>query len=544
MNVWLAKLKVGQKLLLLVSIILLCLVGVKINSLSILEKNLYQDRELKTRDIVDATSAVLQRFHQLEQAGELTRPEAQQQALEIIKMMRYDGEQYLWIHDMEPVMIMHPFSTALVGKNIGQTKDAHGLRLFTEMNRVVKAKGSGYITYMWVKPGESEAMEKISYVKGFKPWGWVLGSGIYVDDVKSIYWQEASSAILLLIVILAVLITISMFIARSITTSVEALNHIMLKVAATNDLTLRAKVASKDEIGYMANVFNDMLTEFQEVVKKVTHTTITLSADAEQLSKVTYDTNEGVERQHQEIDMVATAMNEMSATVEDVARNTANAANAAEAAFAETHKGIGTVKTAEQAVTHLAREVEKASQVINGLESDCANIGSILDVIRGISEQTNLLALNAAIEAARAGEQGRGFAVVADEVRVLAMRTQDSVAEIEDMITRLQTGSRNAVVVMNEEKQRAASSVQHILEVVDALSNIDKTVETIKESSLQIATAAEQQSAVANEMNQNIVNINSMADVTTNGTKETDEATSHLNSLAKELKEETDKFTV
>lgn len=202
------------------------------------------------------------------------------------------------------------------------------------------------------------------------------------------------------------------------------------------------------------------------------------------------------------------------------------------------------MKTAEQAVTHLAREVEKASQVINGLESDCANIGSILDVIRGISEQTNLLALNAAIEAARAGEQGRGFAVVADEVRVLAMRTQDSVAEIEDMITRLQTGSRNAVVVMNEEKQRAASSVQHILEVVDALSNIDKTVETIKESSIQIATAAEQQSAVASEMNQNIVNINSMADVTTNGTKETDEATCHLNSLAKELKEETDKFTV
>lgn len=544
MGVWLAKLKVGQKLLLLVSITLLCLIGVKLNSLNILEHSLYQDREAKTRDIVDASSAVLEKFYQLEQAGELTREQAQQQAKSIIELMRYDGQQYLWLHDMQPVMVMHPFSTHLVGNDISQTTDANGLRLFVEMNKVVQRQGSGFVNYMWQKPGQSGAEAKISYVKGFKPWGWVLGSGIYVDDVEQIYWQEATDNIILMLIILVLVISISSVIARNITNSVEQLNETMLKVAATNDLTIRAEVDSKDELGYMASVFNDMLTEFQGVVRKVAHTTITLSADAEQLSKVTYETNAGVNRQHQEIDMVATAMNEMSATVEDVAKNTANAADAAEAAFVETHKGIGIVRTAEQAVTHLAREVEKASGVINGLEADCSNIGSILDVIRGVSEQTNLLALNAAIEAARAGEQGRGFAVVADEVRVLAMRTQDSVAEIEGMITGLQTGSQNAVAVMNEEKQRAASSVEHILEVVEALNNIDKTVETIKESSIQIATATEQQSAVASEMNQNIVNINSMADVTTDGTKETDEATTHLNSLVKELKEETDKFTV
>jgi aerotaxis receptor len=225
-------------------------------------------------------------------------------------------------------------------------------------------------------------------------------------------------------------------------------------------------------------------------------------------------TSEGVNRQEIETEQLATAINEMAATVQEVARNTDDAARAAQEAGTETQAGTVVVQQTIHAINQLANEIETSADVIHQLETDSEEIGTVLDVIKGIADQTNLLALNAAIEAARAGEQGRGFAVVADEVRNLAMRTQDSTRQIQDMIERLQKGAQSAVKAMEQGREQAKHSVQQAAHADESLSKISAAVDTISNMNHQIAAAAEEQSAVAEEINRNIVNITQIAHAT------------------------------
>lgn len=531
----LQNLSIKYKLLVLVSLCLFALITVKGLSLLTLKQNLLEDRKIKTQHIVQTAYGVLSHYQSLEATGQMTQEQAQAQAKLLIKDMRYDGDQYLWLNDHKPTMLMHPEKPELDGQDVSNTQDPTGKRIFIEMVNVASRQGEGFVHYLWAKPGHQEPVEKISYIKDFADWGWILGSGIYVDDVQEIFIADMQKGLLHLSIAIILIVVFATFITRSIAKPLEKLVKLMHRVGTDNDLTLRAKVQGTDEIGVVAKNFNQMLTAFQSTVDTLVNSVSSVSSASAQLTQATASTNQSIQRQHQEIEMVATAMNEMSATVDEVARNTGSTAESAQRACDEADQGKQVVEEAKSAIMQLAEEVQKASSVINGLEQDCNNIGSILDVIRGISEQTNLLALNAAIEAARAGEQGRGFAVVADEVRVLAMRTNDSVAEIEEMIQKLQTGSRNAVDVMDRETTRASDSVEHIVEVESALNNINSRVDTILSMSEQIATATEQQSAVTAEMNQNVVNINDMAGVTSEGSKETSEATEHLNELAMQL---------
>ncbi|NHZ69797.1 MAG: methyl-accepting chemotaxis protein, partial [Thermotogales bacterium] len=259
---------------------------------------------------------------------------------------------------------------------------------------------------------------------------------------------------------------------------------------------------------------------------------------------VTSTTREGVQRQKSEIDQVATAMTEMAATVQEVARNAATAAGAARDANEEAGSGKRVVKETIQAINSLAGEVQSASDVINQLAADSEAIGGVLDVIRGIAEQTNLLALNAAIEAARAGEQGRGFAVVADEVRTLAQRTQTSTQEIQSMIEKVQSGARNAVNVMESGREQAAGSVSKAGEAGTSLETINSAVSAINDMNMQIASAAEEQSAVAEEINRNIVNIGIVADETADGSNKIANANEDLVRLGGQLQSIVSMFKV
>ncbi len=317
-----------------------------------------------------------------------------------------------------------------------------------------------------------------------------------------------------------------------------------LHAFSKGDLTHKVNISGKDEFAWMCWEYSQARKGFMELVKEILGNSGQLAAAAEELSAITEQSNNGVMRQQGEIGQVATAMNEMSATVTEVSRNASSAATAAQEADDRAKEGCEVVNTTVQTINNLASEVERTSQVIENLKGDSISIGTVLDVIRDIAEQTNLLALNAAIEAARAGEQGRGFAVVADEVRTLASRTQQSTREINDMIERLQSGANQAVEVMEMGRAKAEESVEQAAKAGDALQAITGVVDNIRSMNIQIASAAEEQSSTAEEINRNIVNISEVAQETAGGSQQTASASDELARLASDLQSQVGKFKI
>jgi methyl-accepting chemotaxis protein len=283
---------------------------------------------------------------------------------------------------------------------------------------------------------------------------------------------------------------------------------------------------------------------FTKTVGEILANVSRLAASAEKLSRITEHSKQGATRQNAGTEQVASAMNEMSSTVQEVARNAANAAQAALEADKEAKTGQEVVKGAIGSIHTLATEVQKTSHVILKLKDDSMSIGAVLDVIRGIAEQTNLLALNAAIEAARAGEQGRGFAVVADEVRSLATRTQQSTQEIQEMIERLQLGTNEAVSAMEQGRAKAEASVEQAAKVGDSLESITRMVHQIRDMNAHIAHAAEEQSVTAEEINRNVLNISEVSSKTMDGAEQTAEASEELARLAGNLQEIVGRFSL
>lgn len=359
---------------------------------------------------------------------------------------------------------------------------------------------------------------------------------VSLDERQQVVNRYVISFILIVLGVAAMALAISFLIQRSIVRPVvEVVNALKDMAQGDGDLTQRIHVSSKDEVGELAHWFNVFAQRVHDVVGKFKESAINLSAAAEQLSSTITRTAAGAQRQQSEIEHVAKAMSEMAGTVEEVARNVGMSASDAQKADDESTKGADVVTQTMGAINALARDIDQASDVITQLQKETDNIGSVLDVIRGIAEQTNLLALNAAIEAARAGEQGRGFAVVADEVRTLASRTQASTEEIQNMIHQLQSGAQQAVQVMVKGKDQAASSVDHASRAGQSLQNITRAVSVIKDMSNQIASASEEQSAVTIEINRNINNISEVANETATGSREISAGANELSRLALDL---------
>jgi len=363
------------------------------------------------------------------------------------------------------------------------------------------------------------------------------------QNAQNIYDESFNWFVIIGSIALVFMVLSGILVGRSISGPLKELKEAIETADRNKDLTISVHFDSNDEIGQVASAFQRMIDKFRKIIGDVGTTSEQLKEYATTLSNNTELTREGVAVQTRETDQVATASTEMTHAIEEVSRNASQAAAAASDANTETEDGTRVLQQTINSVNSLAERISDASAVIHRVETDSAAIGTVLDVIRGIAEQTNLLALNAAIEAARAGEQGRGFAVVADEVRSLAQRTQQSTQEIQDMIERLQAGAQEAVESMAQGSDEMGSTVEQAGKAGESLASISTAVALINSMNNQIAHATEEQMAVSQEISRNVVNISDVAKSSEHAVEEVDKASTELKITSEQLAEMVHEFT-
>ncbi|WP_345871258.1 methyl-accepting chemotaxis protein [Shewanella algae] len=341
-----------------------------------------------------------------------------------------------------------------------------------------------------------------------------------------------------------VLVISTVVIIRSIMGPVERITGVISRIEQQKDLSLRCDVGSNDELGMIGRHFNSMVESFQKLIEQVIESVDAMRQSCEELSRNAISASEGVSKQLNETDMVATAITEMGATIDEIAKNTELAAGKAEQTHHNAQEGQIGVEDTISKIQSLAQQLDDSANVVAELEKDSQTIGSVLDVIRGIAEQTNLLALNAAIEAARAGEQGRGFAVVADEVRSLAMRTQESTEEIASIIQTLQSRTHSIVDIMEQSQKQGGESAQQAASAGTLLAQINADVTNIMDMSTQIAAAIEEQSMVAAEVNKNVVVIRDIAEESAQAAEENATASDEVRHRADYLHQAVSQFKI
>lgn len=441
-----------------------------------------------------------------------------EQAKAILKSMRFEKDGYFFAYDSNGVNTLHAIKPQLEGKNLIGLKDENGTPVIAGLIEAAK-KGDGFLPFSWHKPSIDAQAPKLGYAEYLPRWDWVLGTGIYIDDIdrlvseykaaqlQSLNDNTRSAVILSFFGLLITIILVTFFVNRG----VAPLQHVVasLKDVAEGegDLTARLKVESQDEVGEVAIAFNDFMDKLQPMIKALQDSASEVMLAGNALEQQTGHAANSMQNHSLETEKIVTAVTEMSATSREVANNTHSTSQAIKAANDQINEAQLEVSHAIEGISDLVSEVNGTSEAIQALSEQTERITKVLDVIGEIAEQTNLLALNAAIEAARAGEQGRGFAVVADEVRSLASRTQNSTQEIGDMLTALQSRVRNAVDSMGSSQQRGKQTAHESTQIQTSLTAIERAIGTIHDMGIQTATAAEQQSAVAEDINKNLVHI-------------------------------------
>ncbi|OEE73570.1 methyl-accepting chemotaxis protein [Vibrio ordalii] len=436
----------------------------------------------------------------------------------ILKSMRFESDGYFFAYDSQGINTLHAINPALEGKNLYDLKDNNGVPVIAGLIQASKT-GDGFLYFSWHKPTINAQAPKLGYAEYLSKWDWVLGTGIYIDDIDAQVaefkalrdeqrleqtWSNIGLSLLGLII---TIIVVSMLVTRGVAPLQHVVASLQDVAAGEGDLTARLKVESHDELGDVAKAFNAFMDKLHPLIKDIRSSAQEVQSAAGDLDKQTTQSSQKMSSHCLETDKVVAAVTEMSATAREVANNTNATSQAIESANSQINEARDEVNSAIEGISELVKEVNLTSEAILELSQRTEQITKVLNVIGEIAEQTNLLALNAAIEAARAGEQGRGFAVVADEVRSLASRTQNSTQEIGEMLKALHQGVSKAVNSMKVSQQRGETTAQESIHIKESLAGISVAVSTIQDMGIQTASAAEQQSTVAEDINQNLVAI-------------------------------------
>ena len=534
-------LKVRKKLWLIIGSALAGIVVIIAMSLVMLKNDLKDEKALKTRHLVETAYSTIDYYYRLAADGKMTQEEAKAAAIAAVKNMRYEEKEYFWINDMHPTMIMHPYKPELDGKDLSDFKDNEGKKLFVEFVKTVKAEKAGFVYYLWPKPGFEKPVLKVSYVKGFEPWGWIVGSGIYLDDLDTLFWSKSRQYGLVAFVVFLMILAMSWLVAKNITRNLTDLTD---KIGLISDGDLRIAIEAKgsDEFGILARDINKMAVSLNEMINQIFDSINNVVQIVDTVKIKSEQTAEAAQKQSLQATGIATAAEEMSHTINDMARNAATAADTSADAMKTAASGKDVADGAVATIDRVFRATVDLAQMIERLSSSVSEIGDIVTVINDIADQTNLLALNASIEAARAGEHGRGFAVVADEVRKLAERTIRATAEISKKIGAVQQESEQTTKSMAEASGEVTMATDYIKEVGSTLNHIVEAVQNSRDQITQIATAIEQQSATTEELAQNFEHTSAAAVQMERMSEEVTQAVYKLSHIDEEIRNSTSGF--
>lgn len=468
--------------------------------LPLFERHIISEKQTATRHIVEMASSILADVDAQASKNGISLDDAKKQAADRLSALRYEEKEYVWINDLSPKMIMHPYKPELNGTDLSANKDPDGKFLFVEMAKVCKEKQGGFVSYSWSKPGQSKPVPKISYVKLYAPWGWVVGSGIYVDDVYKeisvIRWTLLGADLLFVIFMLLV----SLYISRQVTVPVKQMVSLANDLAnGDGNLTKRLSISTGDEIGEAGGYIDQFVSKMQETVSQSITGAQETAVASQELSHIAANLSDTVQRQSD----VITACDNLA---HDVAQNldiTEEMSVTTTETIESTRTTLGSfVAELNRVGVTIITEADKqgtVSQQTRELANRAGDIHAVLDIIADIADQTNLLALNASIEAARAGEHGRGFAVVADEVRQLASKTQTSLAQINANVNAVVKGvdqvcssNEHGVVRMREISNATRSLIDSIGETGDRLHGAVDISSDLVRKSTYIATRTKQ----------------------------------------------------
>ena len=496
---------IGLRLLLIALVGVVSLTALSVAGLLAHRQSLFHDRQIKTRNVVEVAVSVIDRYVGLAETGELSVEEAQLAALAGIEALRYDGGNYFWVTDFGPTMLMHALKPELTGADLRQSEDSNGVLLFNEMVRVVELEGSGFVAYDWQNPDEEAPRPKISFVQEIPAWGWIVGSGIYVDDVNAVFRNAAVIALGAIAAVLAIMGACAWSIGRGISRPIRTVTDRMDKLA-TGNLDIDVPFTErKDEVGALARsleIFKDNALKMEEMRREQQaaeqrasqerrEALLTMAGDLETSVKGMVDSLAGASTELSEtaraMTGIADTTSQKAITVSSGSEETSQSVQTVAAATEELNASIGEIgrqiTTAAGVSSEAVEKARGANEHVKGLSEASEKIGEVVQLIASIAEQTNLLALNATIEAARAGDAGKGFAVVAAEVKALADQTAKATDEIGQQIQSMQSATASTVGVIGE---------------------IGEVIHQINGSASAVAAAIEEQIAATQEIARNI----------------------------------------
>ncbi|MCP4326135.1 MAG: methyl-accepting chemotaxis protein [Alteromonadales bacterium] len=534
---------IKQKVYLFVAFSLLSVLFIGYSGISLLKEELYEDRKTQLKVQIESVEGILKSYQQKVVTHELTLEDAQNSFYSILQEMQYSGNGYFFAFTTDMVL-KASLKGKKTGANIANVQDANGRYVYQDiLNGTSEFGDRGFTQYQFQRIANGTPEDKLSYSLHYKPWNIVVGTGIYISDIT----EKVVDKVIEITVIVSIILTGLAFIAWKIITAVIApitkIQKVMAKVEA-GDITQRLTIKKTDELGLLSQSINSMLTEFHNLLTKLSGSSHDLTSASDSLSVIAQQTNRGVNKQTEEIQTVVSAIEQMSLTVKEVEGNTVTASNTTQ----QTNDMIldASLMVAETMglVDNAAQKIDHASYVVDELKQGSSEIAEVLNVITGISDQTNLLALNAAIEAARAGEAGRGFAVVADEVRSLAHSTQDSTVEIQKIIEKLQSLSQTASESMAAGKEAAIQTIEAATSTDEKLKLVVQHVAEINEMTGQIASATTEQAAVAEEVARAMVSISDISFETEQASEQTKVESLNVKSLSQDVDQRIERFTI